>query len=611
MARIVTDLLLDSPSFCDYLSDHAQQLSDLLRIALQQGNTTYARLPSAEQEQLVGDIVVALREVVIQQRAAPLLELMRSVPLGDVHPLYGLIQRSVFAIATPYVTYNPAAGMRVLESIATTLSEITAVEAERRVNEAQALTSQQLRLYDLACEVTVVASLSELVDVVVGYVEPLGAERCILLTFEEQHEDSFTAGVVAASWQRHSAAPSVFDQRFELAHTPFNQIVLADQLWLIEDSAHDQSIDEHTRQALLAAEQLSLLSAPLLLRGRLIGRLLVTWPTPRHFTPYESQLINTVAYQAPAVAERLQLLDATQRQLDIVARLRESLEREVAARTADLRTFYALAENAPDGIAVADLDGRLTYANTAFQAMTGYGTAAIGMAITGFSIERIDELRALTQSPLVTGSWQGILTFHRADGSRFPGQLSAFVIRDAAGAPQGLAAIVRDMTEHIRDQQERLALQAQIIDAQGATLRELSTPVIPLTDQIVAMPLIGRIDSVRAQQIMEALLAGVAAKRATTVILDITGIPVVDTHVAGMLVRAVQAVTLLGTQALLTGMRPEVAQTLVGLGVDLKGITTCATIQSGIALALAADTPGSAPTRLAPAPRNYPPRRVS
>ena len=78
------------------------------------------------------------------------------------------------------------------------------------------------------------------------------------------------------------------------------------------------------------------------------------------------------------------------------------------------------------------------------------------------------------------------------------------------------------------------------------------------------MPLIGRIDSIRAQQIMEALPAGVAANRATTVILDVTGVHVVDTCVAGMLVRAVQAVTLLGTQAVLTGMRPEVAQTLVG-----------------------------------------------
>ena len=298
----MTDLRLESLSFCGYLDDHAQQLSDLVRTALHQSNTTYARLPSAEQEQLVGAIVAALREGVLQQRAAPLLELVRSVPLADVHSLCELIQHTVFAIAIPYVTQDPVAGTRVLEVIATTLSEITVAEAERRVNEAQALTSQQLRLSDLACELTVVASLNELIEVVVGYVEPLGAECCILLTFEDQHEDSVTAGVVAASWQRQRAAPPVFDQRFELARTPLRRIVLAEQLWLIEDSAHDQSIDEHTRQALLAAEQMSLLSAPLLLRGRLIGRLLVSWSTPRHFTPYESQLINTVAYQAPAVA---------------------------------------------------------------------------------------------------------------------------------------------------------------------------------------------------------------------------------------------------------------------------------------------------------------------
>ena len=87
-------------------------------------------------------------------------------------------------------------------------------------------------------------------------------------------------------------------------------------------------------------------------------------------------------------------------------------------------------------------------------------------------------------------------------------------------------------------------------------------------------------------QIVEELLTGVAANRATTAIIDITGVPIVDTQVAGALLRAAQAVELLGSRVVITGIRPEVAQTLVGIGVNLGSIVTRATLQDGIAYAL-------------------------
>ncbi len=129
-----------------------------------------------------------------------------------------------------------------------------------------------------------------------------------------------------------------------------------------------------------------------------------------------------------------------------------------------------------------------------------------------------------------------------------------------------------------------------MIAAQQAALRELSTPLIPITEGVVAMPLIGSIDSGRAQLVIETLLSGVASLRAETTILDITGVPVVDTQVANALLRAAQAVKLLGARVILTGIRPEVAQTLVGLGVDLSGIITRGTLQDGIAEALGRQT---------------------
>ena len=118
-----------------------------------------------------------------------------------------------------------------------------------------------------------------------------------------------------------------------------------------------------------------------------------------------------------------------------------------------------------------------------------------------------------------------------------------------------------------------------------ATLDELSTPLIPLTDDILIMPLIGTIDSRRSQQIIEALLHGVSDHQASSVIVDITGVATVDTSVANGILHAAQAVRLLGTVVILTGIRPDVVQTLVSLGVELQGIVTQGTLQAGIAYA--------------------------
>ena len=150
-----------------------------------------------------------------------------------------------------------------------------------------------------------------------------------------------------------------------------------------------------------------------------------------------------------------------------------------------------------------------------------------------------------------------------------------------------LAMMLVDVTERKRAEEalrQSIALE-ETIQAQNAVLAELSTPLIPISDQIVAMPLIGSVDSRRAQQVIETLLQGIAASGAQVAILDITGVPVVDTQVADALIRAAQAVKLLGAQVVLTGIRPEVAQTLVGLGTDLRGIITRSSLQSGIAYA--------------------------
>jgi rsbT co-antagonist protein RsbR len=253
-------------------------------------------------------------------------------------------------------------------------------------------------------------------------------------------------------------------------------------------------------------------------------------------------------------------------------------------REQELLMLQAVLEHSPEGIGVSALDGTQVYANPAFCALLGYGPELIGQPYEIYMEESDPE--AVT-AIMEHGFWQGEARYRRKDGSSFHGSSTSFIIRDAHGQPQWMGGLVRDMSAQLRAEEERLTLQQQVIEAQDAALRELSTPLIPLAAGIVVMPLIGSIDSKRAQQVLDELLSGVAQHHATSAILDITGVPVVDTQVAQALLRAAQAVKLLGARVILTGIRPEIAQTIVGLGLDMNGIVTQSSLQSGIALALA------------------------
>ncbi len=118
------------------------------------------------------------------------------------------------------------------------------------------------------------------------------------------------------------------------------------------------------------------------------------------------------------------------------------------------------------------------------------------------------------------------------------------------------------------------------------TILELSAPLLPLLPGVLVLPLVGAIDTLRAGRMLEAELAAITVHRATVVLVDITGVPIVDTSVALQLIRAADAARLLGCQTILVGVRPEIAQTLVGLGVDLRGIATRATLADGLETAL-------------------------
>ena len=125
-----------------------------------------------------------------------------------------------------------------------------------------------------------------------------------------------------------------------------------------------------------------------------------------------------------------------------------------------------------------------------------------------------------------------------------------------------------------------------VIQRQQEELLELSTPVVRLWDNVVAVPLIGTLDSARTQVVMESLLQEIVNLGASIAIIDITGVPTVDTLVAQHLLKAVAAARLMGADCIISGIRPQIAQTIVHLGVDLGDVVTKATLADAFALAL-------------------------
>ena len=126
----------------------------------------------------------------------------------------------------------------------------------------------------------------------------------------------------------------------------------------------------------------------------------------------------------------------------------------------------------------------------------------------------------------------------------------------------------------------------ELIERQHQELLDLSTPVVELWQGILALPLIGTLDSERTQIVMESLLEAIVVKEATVAILDITGVPTVDTLVAQHLMKTVAAARLMGAECIISGIRPQIAQTIVHLGVNLEGVITKATLAGALQTAL-------------------------
>jgi PAS domain S-box-containing protein len=240
--------------------------------------------------------------------------------------------------------------------------------------------------------------------------------------------------------------------------------------------------------------------------------------------------------------------------------------------------------SAMDAIITLDADQRIVLFNAAAEQMFGVQAGqALGWPVDRFMPERYrsghgEHVRRFGQSNVTKRSMGalGEIFGLRANGEEFP--IEASISQVEAGGRRYYTVILRDITER-KQAEATIARQAQEI-------LEVSTPVVQMWEGVIAAPLIGTLDSQRTEQFMERLLERIVETNSPVALVDITGVPTIDTQTAQHLVETVTAVRMLGAQVVLTGVRPTLAQTLVHLGIDLSHIITRSSLSAGFRVAL-------------------------
>jgi PAS domain S-box-containing protein len=271
-----------------------------------------------------------------------------------------------------------------------------------------------------------------------------------------------------------------------------------------------------------------------------------------------------------------------------LAEQRAQLVRHFSASYQKLSLLQGIIDNTPSSIFVKNIEGRFLLVNRrAASFLQHTPDQLIGKTDYELFPPKIVERWRTNDRPILESgkSVQIEVVMHQDDGlhtyitTRFP-------FYDAQGLVYAIGGISTDITERAQTQAAQALMQIQLEDAQQQAMQNVTTPIIPIADHIVTMPLVGTLDAVRAQQAMQTLLEGITTYHAKIAVLDITGLSVVDSEVTQALTRIAQAVRLLGAQVVLTGIQPHVAEMLVYLGVDLSGVITRSTLQEGVTYAL-------------------------
>jgi PAS domain S-box-containing protein len=259
-------------------------------------------------------------------------------------------------------------------------------------------------------------------------------------------------------------------------------------------------------------------------------------------------------------------------------------DRFTSAQSETEHLLQVLVENVKDyAILLLDTNGNILTWNSGAERLKGWkASEIIGQHFSLFYPPEDIEMRK-TEMELRTAAREGRFEDEgwrvRKDGTRFWANVVITALYDDKGNLRGFGKVTRDLTER-RLNEERLQKQAHEI------MEMATVPVVQVWEGVVLVPIIGTLDSQRTQQLMERLLQRVSETASPVALLDITGVPTVDTQTAQHLMETIAAVRLLGSEVILTGVRPMIAQTLVHLGIDLSTVTTKSSLSAGLRVAL-------------------------
>ena len=291
----------------------------------------------------------------------------------------------------------------------------------------------------------------------------------------------------------------------------------------------------------------------------------------------------------------------------VFAAARDITERkraEEALRESESK-FKRLYDSNIIGVIFWDTAGNITQGNSEFLRIVGYTEDDLLSGrvrwkdMTPPEYAPLDE-KALKEMAATEVSTPFEKEYIRKDGSRVPvvigavflkGQKDAGIcfvldISERKQAEQELRKHRDHLEEMVKERTAEVAQKSEILQRQAQEILEISTPVLQIWKGVVVAPLIGTLDSQRTQKFMERLLARIVETNSPVALIDITGVPTIDTQTAQHLINTISAVRLLGAQVVLTGVRPAIAQTLVHLGVDMSEVTARSSLASGLIVAM-------------------------
>jgi anti-anti-sigma factor len=253
-------------------------------------------------------------------------------------------------------------------------------------------------------------------------------------------------------------------------------------------------------------------------------------------------------------------------------------------------------EATPEGVCYVDTNGRITFYNQRLLELWKLPDEVARRGditeLTAVLQERMVEPHALLELVArmrATGEQEGRLPVELLDGNYLECTVRSVVVE---GKPAGRIWLFRDITDQRRAAKALAESEANlrsIVEEQQrliSTIQEIGTPVLPIYNQVLVLPLVGHLDGTRSAHLMDALLYAIQRYQAMVVIIDITGVSVVDTSVANSLIESTRAAALLGAHCVLVGISAAVARTIVHLGMDLTSVVTKRDLQAGVAYAL-------------------------